>query len=105
MKDQDATEKLIDDTESLQDSKLKKHEIKLDATEKVGKCKTLQNKLGKILSILKPEFPLHYKNGLKLFNNGKILGISLAVLVLIGFLSLNYISEIGKITLVQTYPQ
>ena len=108
-------EKLIEDAESLQDSQSNigevlnsRNQVKLDAADEdksAVKCESLINDILRNLSILKPKFPLHYKNGFMSFINCKIIGISIVTLALIGNFSSGYISEIGKITLVQTYVQ
>ena len=108
-------EKLIQDTDfdliyylQANEELNSRKQAKLDAAKIAksdNKYKSLINKIRNKLSILKPVFPLHYIHGKKTFINHKIFGFSLAVLVLIGYLSYGYIDEIGKITLVQKYLQ
>ena len=111
-------EELIPETESLQDSQPNIDELlksrsqaRLDSIRKAkkakpdGKCQRLINEIRNKLSIMKPRFPLHYTNGKKSFIDRKVVGISLAVLALIGGFSYGYFNEIGKITLVQKYGQ
>ena len=114
--DQGGNEKLIHDSESLEDSQsniqprvqFSAEDFKPDVPEEPkpdGWCMMSVKLVYDTLSFLKPQFPLYYIAGKMKFLNRKIFGISFAALAILGYFSYGIISEVGKIILIQKYSQ